>query len=426
MTDNLHMTRLPALFSLAALLMAGLQTANANEGGSIKVSGTADFFNSRFHTSSSAFYNPGNQVASLNSNQYDLILKPKLSLNLEPVRFWLAPRVGTRHESVHGVQRSTTLHHVQEMGVQWNLTPRLSVSAERGVVLWGPSLFTSPSNPFFAATGQSNPFIEINSRDFVRARYAPNDAWAISAISNVRLGRDENEYDAFHRINAINLEHSGPEHTVNLVASQRKGIWHAGFFGQWTVSDAMLLYTDIGVRQGSDARVAMRDGSPFGWSLAARPQQRETDMVAGISYTQDNGDTLSFEWRHNQQGLNRQENADLQQATIDALGSFGNPAAAPGAGLFLQQSSNMKNRSLRRNYLYMQYILREIKPNLGINFLALHNLDDRGTQWIGVVNYNLSSSTRVSLNVVANSGSERSEFRRYFNFATFLGLKYYY
>lgn len=417
----------PITLCLSLLFALGLAQAQVQESDSkFQASGSADLFNSRFHTSSSAFYNPDNLIAGLGSNQYDLILKPKLSLNLDPVRLWLAPRLGLRRENTQGRQHSSSVHHVQEMGGQWNVNPRLTLSAERGVVLWGPSLFTSPSNPFFAATGQSNPFIEINGRDFVRARYAPNEAWSISAISNLRLGRDENEYDNFHRIHALNLEHSGAEHTVNMVLSRRKGLWHAGFFGQWTVNDALLLYADLGVRQGSDARSVVRDSSRFGWALAARPQRRETDVVAGLSYTQTSGDTLALELRHNSHGLNGTENAALQQATLDAMGALADPDTAPFAANFLQQSSNMKSRSLRRNYLHLQYIVREIQPNLGLNFQAVHNLDDGGTQWIGVVNYNLSASTRVSLNVVANSGSERSEFRRYFNLATFLGLKYYY
>lgn len=414
-------------FFLAVLVLLCMPSiAAAGKYGPLKVSGSVDLFHTRYSTDSSGLFNPDNAIAQLPSSQFYLLLKPKFGLDLGAARFWIGPRLGIRNERINGVRHTSNISYLQEMGLHYSFNDQFSVTAERNVLLWGPSLFSSPSNPFFASSNQNNPFIELNSRDFVRARYMPDTSWAMSLIANVKQGRDDNEYATFRPIVAVSLEHTGEAHAVNLIAAHRSGLSHLGFFGQWTASDAMLLYTDLGLRSRTDARIPERDNSIIGWRLRPRGNRNEYDGVIGLSYTPSSGDTLAVEYRHNSQGLNSSENTSLGDLAGDAINAAANPLLTDDAVNLLGSAADLKMRSLRRNYVHVQYLIRELTPDLGINLLAIHNLDDHGTQWIGVGNYYLNSKSRLSLNLVANSGDKRTEFRRFFDRGFFFGFKYFY
>ena len=414
---------------LCALALAGLflsPSLRAEDGGSFSFSGSVDLFGSHYTVDDSSLFNPDNLIAQLPSAQYDLLLKPKLAFDLDRVKVWMGPRLGLRDERINGDSRSETSAYLQEAGVLYTVNDHVSLAAERNVLLWGPSLFSSPSNPFFSSSNQSNPFVELSPRDFARARYAPDDRWAISAIVNAGLGRDIEEYAEFRPITAISVEHTGDLHSINLVVARRDGLVHTGFFGQWTASDALLLYSDLGYRTRTDASVSVRDGSPIGWAFAPRGNRDEFDGLVGMSYTTGRGDTLSLELRHNTQGLSDREFDQLVLTTIDALAAAEDPALVAEASALLVGAAGLRTRTLRRNYLHAQYLVRELTPRLGINALAVHNLDDRSTQWIGVANYYVTDESRVSLNIVANSGDRDTEFRRFFDVGAFLGYRYFF
>ncbi len=408
-----------ALFLYSPLLWA-------EEGDAVSFSGSVDLFGSHYIVDRGSPFNPDNLIAQLPSQQYDLLFRPKLSFDQDKLRLWVGPRLGVRTEIINGERGSKRSTYIQDAGALYTVNDHLSLAVERNVVLWGPSLFSSPSNPFFSSSNQSNPFVELSPRDFARARYAPNDRWAISVIGNARLGRDADEYAEFRPITAISVEHTGDMHSVNLVAAKRSGLFHLGLFGQWTVSDALLLYSDLGYRTRTDARVPIRNDSAIGWGFSPRGDRDEFDGLVGMSFTTSRGDTLSLELRHNTQGMNDREFGQLRRAVTDALTAAEDPALVGDAALLIGAAADLSTRSLRRSYLHAQYLVRELTPRLGLNILAVHSLDDRSAQWIGVANYYVTDESRISLNMVANSGDRGTEFRRFFNLGFFLGYKYFF
>lgn len=417
----------PRVFALAvALLFLHSPFLRAEEGDALSFGGSVDLFGSHYTVDDASPFNPDNLIAVLPSQQYDLLLRPKLSLDLDKLKLWVSPRFGVRSERINGERGSDTSTYVQEAGALYTVDDHMSLAVERNVMLWGPSLFSSPSNPFFSSSNQSNPFVELSPRDFARARYAPNDRWAISVIGNVRLGRDVDEYTQFRPITALSVEHTGDTYSVNLVAAKRSGLFHVGLFGQWTVSDALLLYSDLGYRTRTDARVPVRNDSVIGWGFSPRGDRDEFDGLVGMNFTTGRGDTLSLELRHNTQGLSGREFEQLRRAAVDALAAAEDPALVRDAALLLGAAADLRTRSLRRNYLHAQYLVRELTPRLGINMLAVHSLDDRSTQWIGVANYYITDESRISLNIITSSGGQDTEFRRFFNLGVFLGYKYFF
>ena len=68
---------------------------------------------------------------------------------------------------------------------------RSGLKAGRYVNLWGPSVFTSPSNPFHEDMGRIQPFRELPARDFVEASYQHSTSWSSQLIANVGEGRQD-------------------------------------------------------------------------------------------------------------------------------------------------------------------------------------------------------------------------------------------
>jgi hypothetical protein len=216
-------------------------------------------------------------------------------------------------------------------------------------------------------------------------------------------------------------------HSLNLVLARRGDLDHVGLFGQWTANDALLLYADVGHRTRTAARSVVRDvASPSGWRVQARGDRDEFDALIGASYTNAGGDTLTLEFRHNSQGLDDREFDDLRDAAADYLRAATDPASIADAARFFAETSDLGSRSLRRNYLHAQYLIREITPRVGGNVLALYGLDDGSAQWIGVLNWYVTDESRISLNAVFGSGPRDGEFRRFFDTAVFLGYKHYF
>jgi hypothetical protein len=103
-----------------------------------------------------------------------------------------------------------------------------------------------------------------------------------------------------------------------------------------------------------------------------------------------------------------------------------NPALIGPASALLGQAADPYTRSLARNYLHAQFLMRDVVENLSFNFLAAHNLDDHGTQFISVANYYFSDRWRISANFIFNTGGTDTEYGRYIDRAAFIGLKFFY
>lgn len=383
---------------------------------------TVDLFGSAYAVSDDQQYNPENLVANL-PQRLDLIFRPKFSVSMDSVRAWISPRVGVRWMSLRDVRSANPYAYVQDWGVLATPTDDLTLEVGRRLMFWGPSLFASPSNPFYASVAQVNPFIEPGARELMSVRYSPSYDFGISLIANPGLGRDDNEYEEFKPTIALKADANSESVSGSVVAAARSDLFHFGALAQWTVSDALLLYLDAGLRTQTESLVPVTASGTLGWDVQRRDAQIDYDLLPGLSYTFENGTTVTLEYRHNSQGLNSSENDRLEALSAASHAALGTPLEPLALGT-LAQTAVLNTRSLRQNYLHSQFLVREVMENLQLNLLGLFNLDDQSLQVVGVLNYYLTDRIRLSTVLIGNAGDKGSEFLRYFDYAGFVGIKY--
>ena len=142
----------------------------------------------------------------------------------------------------------------------------LFLSYGRENLQWGPSFLFSPSNPFFQDNGRRNPYLEVPGMDFGRLVYIPASSWTLSFIANTDEGRNKiNGPAPFDKTYALKVDYTGRENYGSMVLSHREDSDKnsLGFFGGWTVSDAVLLYGECALTQGSEALYPAKGPFPF-------------------------------------------------------------------------------------------------------------------------------------------------------------------
>jgi len=204
--------------------------------------------------------------------------------------------------------------YMNEWLVRLKIADTMFVSYGRENLQWGPSFLYSPSNPFFSDNGRSNPYLEVNGMDFARIVIVPHSLFSVSFIINTDEGR--NPFlgpDPFKETYALKVDYTGRQNYVSLILSKRDGDDYnpvLGFFGGWTVSDAVLLYIEGNLTEGSNALYPKRNSSILGISMrkiywddsAVNPV-----VLLGGSYTLEKAGTFYLEYLYNGQGYENDE-----------------------------------------------------------------------------------------------------------------------
>lgn len=320
--------------------------------------------------------------------------------------------------------------YVNEWLARVKARENLFVSYGRENLQWGPSFLVSPSNPFFSDNGRGNPHMEVPGMDFGRLVFIPHSLWTISFIVNTDEGRNALlGPDPFEEIYALKIDYTGRSNYGSLIVSQKDDKNTLGFFGGWTVSDAVLLYGEGSLTTGSNALYPQKDAAePLGASMLKN--QRDDSglkpvILAGGSYTLEGSGTFSLEYLYNGPGYNSDE--------ADAYYSLrGDAAAALEAGgmagllgkLVLSRTVNPGLKFLRQNYVMLQYYQTNIYNKLDTTLRWTQNIDEGSGQFLGLLSYSLGNHFELFSSGVFNPGEEESEFGGILNYQLMLGLKY--
>lgn len=372
-------------------------------------------------TPSGGFFNPGNQLARLNEAEFNFELRPDFSLSYRDFELMLKPRLTFAWERIDTSDRTFGRDEysafVNEWRLRWALHERWFLAYGREVLLWGPAMSLSPSNPFFVDNGRANPFRELGGRDYLQILYLPNSSWTFALISNTAQGRGESETDRsdFERTDAIKIDYVGKNSNGGLLLAHRQeSLSQVGGYFQQTLSDALLAYAEAGYTYGTPALYAQRSADPPGWTFADAKREKH-DLygisLIGLAYTFEAGPTVNVEYIHNSAGYSDQEARDYFDMAEQLGAAFirRDFTSVP----LLAEAASPRTPLLRRNYLFAQLLDTNIGNQLDITLRYTRNLDDDSGRFIAVFDWAVNDFTHLYALGLVSHGDERSEFRRY-------------
>ncbi len=378
--------------------------------------------------------NPDNNFLQLPHYIADLEIRPDFRLDLNFLELSVKPRAKLEYQkweegSRRGETQSTDDWYVNEWLVRLKARENLFVSYGRENLQWGPSFLFSPSNPFFRDNGRSNPYMEVPGMEFGRLVFIPHSLWTMSFIANTDEGRNTTlGPDPFENTYALTVDYTGRENYASVILSQKNNKNTLGFFGGWTISDAVLLYGEGSLTQGSNALYPQKDISPLGASMQ-KIHQDDSDIkqiiLIGGSYTLEDSGTFSLEYTYNAPGYNNDEAEIYYALRRNGATAFNMGGMAGALGqLTLAQTMNPGLRFLRKNYAMLQYSQNNIQNKFDLTLRFTQNLDDSSGQFLALLSYSLGNHLELFSSGMINSGGKDTEFGSTLDYQLMFGLKY--
>lgn len=319
--------------------------------------------------------------------QTEVDVRPDLNLNFRQLELTFKPRLEIRWQRWEdGARKGDSNTEADAFVHQWlaryRLTNQLFVSYGRETLQWGPAYLLSPSNPFLRDNGQNNPKLEVPGMDYGRVIWIPGHGFTLSLIANTDKGRQE-LIQHFQKAYAMKVDYSSEKKYFSLIASYREDQEvKVGFFGGWTVSDALLVHAEGSVGDKSD----------------------DADILIGGAYTLELGPTIVAEFFHDGDGC------ILKRIALCFAQGIGN--AQPSDILF------------RRNYLLVQYSDTRILDKINLRLRWIRNLDDESNRLNGIVEYELGDRTQLFIIGNVDNGTKDDEFGSLLHYSVMLGIRF--
>ncbi len=372
--------------------------------------------------------NPDNRVLELPRQTSELEARVDATLDLGRLLLSAKPRVRLTRDRWQDGPRSGDAENDEETlllegAAQLRLHETLFVSLGRENLQWGPGQFLNPSNPFILDNGRDNPVREVPGMDFFRVVWLPSYAWTVSWITNTGRGEGETQGGTWRPSHALKVEWMGYEANAGFLVHGGPGQKTSfRLYGQWTASDALLLYGEGSIQKGSEALYPVDGPPPLGIGL---DDARSDDpallplVLVGGSYTLERGPTLSLEYVFNAEGYHEAE-ADRFFSLAHGVGRLVRSGLLEpdpdegGTGL----------RLLRRHYLFAQYLHTEIADRFTVLVRWAQNLDDMSGQATGFFEWNAADRWRLFAYGAWNTGGNRDEFGSLVRYAGLVGVEF--
>ena len=385
--------------------------------------------------------NPGNNFLQIPHYLGDLELRPDLRLNLEPLDLSAKPRMKLEYRVwEEGSRKGESEWHddwyVNEWLARWKARENLFLSYGRENLQWGPSFLFSPSNPFFQDNGRRNPYLEVPGMDFGRLVWIPQSSWTVSFIANTDEGLNKRNGPSrylisppppFEKTYSLKVDYTGRENYGSVILSYREDSeYQLGFFGGWTISDAILVYGEGVISKGNEALYPQEDSSPFGASMQKLHQNDVyAVLLIGGSYTFETKGTLTMEYAYYGPGYSSAEADQYYSLRGKAAGAFNSGGLTSALGQqVLGQTAVTGLRLLRKNYALLQYTQTNIRNAIDLTLRWSQNLDDGSFQFTTVVGYSLGNHFELFSVATVSGGSTDAEFRSILDYQWMVGVKY--
>jgi hypothetical protein len=365
----------------------------------------------------------------------DLEIRPDLRLNMDFLDLSAKPRMRLgysiwREGNLKGESEWNDDWYINEWLARLKVRENLFLSYGRENLQWGPSSLFSPSNSFFQDNGRRNPYVEVPGMDFGRLVWIPGSSWTLSFIDNTDEGHNKIIGPIpFEKTYALKVDYTGRENYGSMILSYKEDSQTLlGFFGGWTISDAILLYGEGVIAQGSKAFYPKKDRSPLEASMIKVHEDDSTIkpvLLIGGSYTFGTNGTLTMEYAYYSPGYGDAE-ADtyysLRRKAANVINLGGRISEL--AQMTLGQTAGTGLRFLRRNYGLLQYTQSNIKNAVDLMVRWTQNLDDGSGQFTGLVTYFLGKHLELFSIGTVMAGGKDTEFGSILDYQWMIGLKY--
>ena len=374
------------------------------------------------YNESAGSVNPDNEIARLNGNDGGMYFRPNIRYRGDHLSFWFDPRLNFDMEpqstSKYNLNRD---YFVQSLKARFQVNESMYLMAGRYIKEIGPSVLYNPSNPFVIETGRLNPKLEIKSMDFIEANIAVNTEWEATLIANV--GSADNEiyrepFFKFEETYGLLVDYFGMSENYSfLVSSNDRDQHHIALFGQKTVSDSVLMWTELALDKNINRFYAIERTGSGGASLVydvvngEKNQKWFSTALVGLSYSFEFGPTMKLEYFYTEKGLAKQQ----ANVFFDAVEEASNQIQSPFKQLSvrnLARSINTGQPYLRRNHIFLQIGENDIQGIFSYSLRYMYSMDDGSRQHSGVLEWFVTDSLEMFLVGLVNDGHQRSNFGR--------------
>ncbi len=419
------------LFSFPPLVFAASEDAPSSEAFSYNIKA---FVFGTEQSPSHSTQNPDNAFLNLYRYSTELDLRPDFFLDYPDVSAVFKPRINITYSwwedgAPKGKIDLLDRTFVNEWRVQVNPLSTLFVSFGKEKLLWGPSFLASPSNILFKDTEKINPILEVEGKYLAKAIYVPNNAITINLITETQKETDELG-ESLKPVQALKADFLSSNSLISVIAYyQQNDRTRLGSYGQWTASDALLLYYDGIVSKGTDALYPVLDPTnPLGGAFAKQYDYASrlfTTITAGGAYTFLSGPTFSMEFLYNDQGYDNAEAEAYYMIRRNAHDHFFDSTLLSGLSqMTLDDSLNNELPFLRKYYLMGQFQVREIDNVLDVIVRYTHGIEEDAGQASSIIEWKISNRLQLfNINTIAVGSGRNTEFNSLFTSNYMAGIE---
>jgi hypothetical protein len=353
--------------------------------------------------------NPVNQIAHIAQRSDSAELRMNAKAENDTLRF-TARGIANVQEQRNGFgTQSTRDAYLSKWQLRMRAAEGLNAAVGRDVLNWGAAQFRSPSSPYYFDSGRSDPMRELSGMDSIKLSWTPDRQHSLQLVRIIRAGDEQAQSAAWRDSWLAKFDQRDDEWAYGLVlASAPHQSAFYGAHGQWTLSDAAMLYGEWSSSVQRDALVSPADlAQPF--IVQAESPRRSTTLL-GTAYTFDSGYTLNVEYLHDGHGYTAEQASTYFTRAASAFSS---------AGMALGNAP----RLLGRDYLHLVWQSNLMESDGYCRLMYTNDLTDHGSSLGAYAERTMN--TRISAFVIAlyNIGDARQEVASLFTRSLTLGLK---
>jgi hypothetical protein len=227
----------------------------------------------------------------------------------------------------------------------------------------------------------------------------------------------------------MKLDYVGSSAYASLISAyQEDNRYHVGWYGGWTVTDALLVYMEGAVIRGVNALFPVADASPLGATMeVADAFTWDGVILLGASYTLTLGPTLTVEYVYDSVGYNADQARTYDQLKQRAADAFLQMSPIRYLGrLTLSQTLDPGLRFTRQHFVLLQYVHQNFRDVFNLTFRWTQSLEDHSGQFNYIFEYLLGDHLQWFSVGTINVGDRESVFGSFLDHQILIGLEVFF